>query len=269
MPSRRISLSMEGPPSEDGHVRVDAFLREIQATISALGELDRQLSGHGRGTTYYRIVDLRHSSPATVVLEACPTGRGDDYSNEIMPRFFSSVRAVTENTEPERVGVPFLEDIKQMVFPIGRGLSSLSLSMNGARIVLGEDIGRRIDALLAPEEFYPGWLRGMLEYINIHEGKNVFRIYPDIGAVRVTCTFPQELANAAVSAIGRFVEVRGTVASKALARYPHAIAATEIEVMPTEDELPTLADLGGMAPDITGGLSSEEFVERVRNERQS
>ena len=39
--------------------------------------------------------------------------------------------------------------------------------------------------------------------------------------------------------------------------------------MPTEDELPTLADLGGMAPDITGGLSSEEFVERVRNERQS
>ena len=91
MPSRRISLSMEGPPSEDGHVRVDAFLREIQATISALGELDRQLSGHGRGTTYYRIVDLRHSSPATVVLEACPTGRGDDYSNEIMPRFFSSV----------------------------------------------------------------------------------------------------------------------------------------------------------------------------------
>ena len=36
-------------------------------------------------------------------------------------------------------------------------------------------------------------------------------------------------------------------------------------MLPEDDELPSLLDLRGTAPDITGDLSSEEFVRRLRS----
>ena len=118
---------------------------------------------------------------------------------------------------------------------------------------------------LAPEEFSKGFIRGMLEYINIHQGKNVFRIYPDIGPVKISCHFSDKLMDAAITAVGKFVEVKGELKYKAVSQDPHEISVEEIEVMPEENALPSLYDLRGLVPNITGELTTEQFVRKIRD----
>jgi len=108
----------------------------------------------------------------------------------------------------------------------------------------------------------------VLEAINVHDGANVFRIFPDVGPSRVTCHFPSLLERDAVQAIRRFVEVTGILRYKAAADYPHEIEVRALEVLPLEEDLPSLEDLRGSAPDCTGHLLSEEFVRGLRDVAQ-
>jgi hypothetical protein len=106
----------------------------------------------------------------------------------------------------------------------------------------------------------------MLDQINVHLGANTFHIYPEVGARKVTCHFPSKLFDDAVSAVGRRVEISGTLHYRAGASFPHQISVTSIEAFPPEYELPDWDDLRGRAPNATGGLSSEAFVRELRNE---
>src|SRR5216683_101426 len=65
----RITLKLEGLPEEDGHVRLSDLLAELQALKDALDNVDRMVGQTNDTILYYRVIDLKHSSPATVVLE--------------------------------------------------------------------------------------------------------------------------------------------------------------------------------------------------------
>ena len=43
---------------------------------------------------------------------------------------------------------------------------------------------------------------------------------------------------------------------------------TFIEIYPPEDELPTIFDLRGIAPNATGDRKSEDFIRDLRNAEQ-
>jgi hypothetical protein len=73
------------------------------------------------------------------------------------------------------------------------------------------------------------------------------------------------LLDDAIYAVGRRVEVTGTMKYRQGASFPHAIAVTAIDSFPPDDELPDWDDLRGRAPDATGALSSEAFVRELRN----
>ena len=110
-----------------------------------------------------------------------------------------------------------------------------------------------------------GSIEGMLEQINLHDGANIFHIYPDVGPRKVTCHFPARLIDDAVAAVGRRVEIFGTLKYRAGASFPHQVSVTDIEAYPPEDELPDWDDIRGRAPDATGDLSSEAFVRELRD----
>lgn len=69
----------------------------------------------------------------------------------------------------------------------------------------------------------------------------------------------------ALFAVGRRVEVFGTLKYRRGASFPYQIDVTNIEAFPPEDELPDWNDLRGRAPGATGALSSEAFVRELRN----
>lgn len=117
---------------------------------------------------------------------------------------------------------------------------------------------------VGPDQLEVGSITGMLEAINLH---NTLRcnIYPIIGPKRVSCAFDDELKARVIEGLGRYVRVVGTMSYKQWSNYPHSINATEIEVLPHDADLPTLSDLRGLAPDATGEMSSEEFLDALRD----
>lgn len=121
------------------------------------------------------------------------------------------------------------------------------------------------DRALAVTEECEGSIEGMLEQINIHAGANTFHIYPEIGPRKLTCHFPSRLYDDAVSAVGRKVEVSGTLQYRARAEWPHTIAVKAIEAFPPDAYLPDWEDLRGRAPDAAGGVPSEVFVRELRD----
>lgn len=266
MPKYSVTLTLEGPVKRGGHLLVSDVVGELSSLIGTLKDIDRLTNPTGGISIFYEIVALKHSSPAQIVIQAQPLNPEYDVREKILNKFFMILKGVQESAEAiDYLGEEIIEGIGRMVSPVGKTLRSASIVTDGEQLDLRPQILLRIKQLLGPEETFPGFIRGMMEAINLHKGANVFRIYPDLGPQKVTCHFPSELETEAIKSIGHFVEVSGVLKYRKFARYPYEITVDRIEIFPDEESLPSLRDLHGKAPDATGEASSEEFVRRLRD----
>lgn len=260
MADYRITLQMEGYASDDGHVTLAVFQRQVEAFASAISRADTLASG-GKRSVRARVVDLTHSSPAAVTVEILPMKPDVDIRANVLGAF-GSLNALDTLGDRSR---PLLSAISKLSEPVGRRISSAKLTVGEETIELSQELRHRIEAILEAEESAWGSVDGRLEAINVHDGANVFYIYPVIGPTRVKCLFPSEVRETAVAAVDREARVSGTLKYKAYAQHPYEIEVEELEPLPFEDELPTLASLRGISPDATGGLPSEKFVRQLRD----
>jgi hypothetical protein len=262
----RITLIIEGLPEDDGRVRLAAFMSQLQSLSATIARLDREMN-NGRATTYFRIAELSYKSPINVVIEPQPLRPGPTYAGhlvvESLVRIAQTLEAEDENLSD--IDADVLDDIRALARPVGRTVKNATLVFNDHRLDLTPKLGLKIDRALAVDEESEGALEGMLDQINVHLGANTFHIYPEIGPRKVTCHFPPRLFDDAVSAVGRRVEVAGTLRYRAGASFPHQVGVAQIEVAPLDHEMPSWEDLRGRAPDATGALMSEAFVRELRD----
>lgn len=86
-------------------------------------------------------------------------------------------------------------------------------------------------------------------------------LYPIIDGEKISCHSSDIfLRTKLLEGIDRYVNIEGEF------DYHNSVQVTDIEIYPNEEELPTLFDLRGVAPNATGNLSSEDFVRKNRNE---
>jgi hypothetical protein len=142
----------------------------------------------------------------------------------------------------------------------------VSIATNSDKVEVEQSLESEIDTIVGPDEIVQGSVAGTLELINIHARVNTFRIYPIIGASKVDCHFRSDQLNNAIAGINHYVNVTGALRYKRRDKFPYAINDAEVEVYPEEQELPSIFDLKGVAPDATGSLKSEDFVRKLRDE---
>lgn len=260
----RIELIIEGLPEDDGRVRLSVFMSQLQNLNATLSKLDRD-SNEGRAGSVFEIAALSYSSPVRVVLEAKPIPSQRFTGNLIVDRLKHVASALVSGESLIGIDADLLEDIRALAKPVGKSVKNTTILFNGSALDLTPRIVQRVDEALAVEDECEGFVEGMLEQINIHQGANTFHIYPEVGPKKVTCNFPSRLFDDAVSAVGRRVEVFGTLKYRVAAPFPHQIAVTSLEAFPPDHELPNWEDLRGRAPDATGDLSSEVFVRELRD----
>lgn len=266
MAGRRISLIMEGSENEQGHLRFGVYLRQLQALSATLKQIDRIVTSQQKPTAYYRVVDLSHDSPATIVVEAVPFKPEYDRTDEITGRLFADFAAIKQQkTLPDDFDSKYLESFQALLEPLGKSISSATLQSDNQDIALNEVLKAQVDLLLAPRDYGQGSVQGVLEAINIHLAKNQFRIYPEIGPKVVECHFSETHKEEAITSVGRFVRVSGRMTYRSIDRFPYRIEVDALEQMPDEKDLPHFLDLLGAAPDATGDQSSEEFVRDLRD----
>jgi len=266
MEKNQIKVVIEGMPQDNGLVRIDAFINGLNSITKAVGRTDRIVSGKSTASFYLRITELSYKSPATVTMEAVPQDPDVDLRNQVISKFYDVYESIQKGALAEKeIESVLIEDMTEITNQIGNRINSINITMDEYDLTLTKEFKAKIDLAIAPEEKSSSFIRGMLEYINIHKNKNVFRIYPDIGPRKIICHFPEELREKAIEAIGQYVEVKGELKFRAVSKHPHEILVEEIEIFPPEEELPTLYELRGIAPDLTGELSSEQFVRKIRN----
>lgn len=273
MENKRIIIQIRGNPDDDERLRLYDFINQLDAIRTTLNHLEDELRTSESAPIQYRVVDLSHQSPATVVLEAVPGNKGQDVSSLVIDRFMETIKTIKAGrTMPDYLSTQDLEPFKRIGPPPAkrktaqRHLSLVTIKTNSDQVDVAESLEPDIEKIVGPDQIELGSVYGMLELINIHASVNTFRIYPIIGPRRIDCHFRKDQLHKAISGVGRYIQVHGELRYKHRDKFPYAMDAIEIDLLPDEDKLPSMLDLKGVAPNATGDLKSEDFVRRLRDE---
>jgi hypothetical protein len=249
----------------DENLTLDEFSRQIADFNSALSGMDQHLSNRNRSTVLYRVVDLKHSSPSEITLEAVGLEDSlEDNSSKVFSEFITAIEGLNAGRSYQNLPRNFLEPINRIAKATSNGLKEIRITSValGRAVFVTDRISGLLSDFLETEKITVGSVRGMIDRINVHAGANNFRIYPIIGASYIDCRFPTALKEKAKSAIERYVCVTGKLHYRVGCDHPYQIDVDEIETMPDESTLPTLSSFKGI---ITADKSTEELLEEERN----
>jgi len=265
MTVRRITVQLTGQDDDHGDVRFNEFIKQLDAIRHALSEVERVVARPR--SVYFRIAELHHDSPTTVVLEAVDRTKQAHFAVSVVEKFYQGVEWIQNRAEaPPELDYEALRAFQAMAARLGGSIVGMTIARNGDFVPLTQSFKANIDKILGPSEEEYGVVTGRLEQINLHAGKNSFTIYPTSDLPRVRCVFPQELREEAVQAVDKYVTVYGIVAYFETSIFPHQVRVRRIDIHEPSDSLPNLDKLRGIAPDATGERSSEEFVRTLRDD---
>jgi hypothetical protein len=266
MPDNRIRIIVEGAAKDNGDVRLSDFLKQLDAVRNALRQTERLLHEHSENSVYYRIVDASHASPLTMVLEgAVEEPAASQIPEEVVSKFLDCVVDIRERgVIPGNFDYPAAEAYRDIVTPKHKNITRLVIANGTRRVAVDEVYEHNIVTAIGPDEFADGSITGTLDTVRLHN-TTTFEIFPTIGPKKVACYFRPDLKEKVKSALESYVRVYGRLRYKHWDKFPYAIDASDLDVYPPEDQLPTMRELRGMAPDLTDGLSVEQFLEKVRH----
>lgn len=265
MQHNHIKIQIAGTESDSFDVRFDDFIKKMSAIKRALTETDRLISSEQ--SVYYRIVDLTHSSPAAVEIEIVPRDSRFDNSELIAETFYTGIRMIQEaHDAPPIFDGQALRAFRDLTPLPSEKITDLQIFRNGDSVSVHSTLTANIDSILGPDQYESGSVTGRMEAINIHAGQNVFTIYPTLEGYKLRCVFTTQLKELAVAAVNRNVTVYGRMKFKTRDTHPYEMSVKDIEVHSLVEELPTLGELRGVAPNATGGMRSEDFVRKIRDD---
>lgn len=261
---QRVKIQLTGANTDEQHVRFSDFLVQFTAIKNAFSNVERIISGNTRPSVYFRVVDLSHSSPAALTLEAHDAGIVQDLSTSVVGKFFSGLQSIRDDEDlPPEYDRSTLEAFKGIGATLRKHVTQIHLSNGQVSIDYNHDMVRRIDRLLGSEGVQAGSMSGRLDAINVHNNANKFYLYPALGPKKIVCHFPASMVADAISAIQKRIEVSGTFKYRQRDRFPYEIEVDSLRVFSLE--CPTLASLRGISPNATGDLDSVAFVREIRN----
>jgi hypothetical protein len=233
------------------------MLRDLDAGISgeAKGSLDWVVSGLGTGS---------------LVVELESRTRVDDRNvgPEVTTSFVNGLSQLEdEGRTPEYLSDAGMVRAQRLVKLVGKGgISGLSVAdpLREREIAITAKAAAHVDDLLLARRHAIGSVEGKLEMVSVH-GRPRFIVYSSLTHKAVTCQFDRErLLGAVKDALGKRVNVAGKVYSNGRGE-PLRVLVERIRVLKDASELPTIAEIRGIDPDFTGGLSTEDYVRSLRS----
>lgn len=270
MAENRISFSFISD-TPDGHVRLSDFIQQLESFKVALQKTERLISGESDSLVQYRVVGLRHNSPATVVVEAFSSSPDSVAPGKIVSTLIDSIKQIRATglrkpkPEPTHLDLPTLEAYRDLSGALEKSVSKVVIKNTKQRVTIDRDFREEVIKIIGPDKIIMGSLTGRLEKINLHNTTQ-FNMYPPIGPARVSCDFPPNLKQAVKDALDETVTVSGRLRYKKWYKFPYAVSVDRIRKHAPQDLVPSLNSLRGIFPDATGNVSSEEFVRKARDE---
>ena len=269
MDEKRIVFRMEGPGENGTRLEFSVFLEKLQHFNTLLKECVKRDGGED---IEFHVVNLRHSSPATV--EFVPVERGEQVSESGFSCFEKTMRQIQEGNIGD-FSESAINSIKQITKPHPEkiGHTTIGMTIGDREVIVYSSMqnlveyDRFFEGVDLEDETMIGTVDGKIEQVNIHGSTNTFRIYLAFpGTPYINCQFPKAMIKEVRDALGSFVSVSGECFYKRDKKFPYKIGVKKMEKFPDPEQLPSLMDLHGIAPDATGDKSSEQFVRDLRDE---
>ena len=267
MSANRLKVAIAAMYKEGGFVLAEDLVNELRNLIGIVDRLDREASG-GRSTMYLRVVDLSLDSPPTAVFEACLKADVEDVRENVMNQAVHLIRRVQEEEDfDERLDNQLLKFMEGFARPIGTSVASVQIEASRESGQATSALRDQLTRVTSPIGTYDGFMRGRLEWLNVHGDARKFRIYP-ADQPFLSCHFPERMYVEALAAVGKRVQVEGTLQYRLAAKHPHAMEVEKLTPLLPDSELPGFEDLRGIARDMTGDLLSEEFIREFRDSKE-
>jgi hypothetical protein len=265
MPEEYITIELEGSEQDGGDVRLGDFIEELSALRTALRRT-QQVVTKDNDPVSYRVAALSHSSPSRVTVAIVPrTPIHAEIPRKISRRFTSALRMVRRNHRYARGLDPeMLDSFKGLTSPLNKKLHTVKVYRDKEpEVRIDREFTRHLEQITMTEESERDEIVGRLEQLNIHN-KAQFHIYPVVGPQKILCQAPMSLRDKVSAFAGKRVAVDGWAHYRKDAPFPHAMKVIDIEPIPQDEELASLSDLQGLAPNATGGINPEDFVRELR-----
>ena len=263
----RLTVRMKGPVTARGDVRFEDFLKFLFDLLATLHATDRAVARSDEPTMDYRVRDLQHNSPATIVLEARPRERKIDLRKRVLQTFVSGVNGVLKGGMPIGFKPGLLLDFQDLAKHLnGRRLREASFEHATITAKVTTAFKEQIEQIVGPDRHEHGTVSGKLDIVNAHQAQRFFWLYPAGSTERIRCYFPPTLMGRVGEAIERHITVSGRLRFKATMLQPYAVSVSDIDIHERDDDLPSLRNLRGLTKDATPAPElSEQFVRRQRD----
>ena len=265
MPSGKFKITLKGEDADDS-IRLSDLIDQLNAFKSTLNQIDASISGKKSPTLYYRVISITMNSPATFVVEAVGKQKSDiAHGRRVVSKLSRDLKSVIAGKRPKETDLDLLESYGALVQPMRKHLAQVSLQFDNVPVELPRNLGMTVEEILGPDQVELGSVIGSLDMIDVHNRKNQFKVYPVVGPASIKCQFTEGMLGQAVDGIKRFVRISGELHFKKTEKFPHLIKVSKIEILPERSDAAPLSGLRGIAAGALRGMSSMEYVEKVRN----
>ncbi len=249
-----------------GNISLDSFITVINNSFEILKDLDIAISEQPQGSLDWMITSL-HVGSLGIEVQSKPRDPARDYGTQVSNRYLDGIGIIhDEGITPPYFSDKSLKLLRTVAKSLkGNGADALQITdpTRDKSAELNAQIEKTATQLMGSRYESFGSVEGTLEMISIHR-KPRFNVYHAISLRAVQCTLPDELRAKATSALGRRVTASGLI-SYNVKDEPRSIKLEEMQVIPKEEELPTIEKFIGSDPSFTGELSTGEYIRSIRS----
>ncbi len=263
---RTITIQLLGGASSGDDLRLDDFLEELETVRTALRETERLVSSK-EPSLYFKIKRLQKNSPALVELEATTDVHDErakpQFASYVVRSFTTNLRLISKKKLPRTIDMPALASYRELTLPIEKRQLEVRIQAGNHSVLINRNFRNVLEAMIGHDEMSYGSVSGKIEAINLHK-KNRFWLYPTVGGKRVRGKFRGKDKKRFKAGVDEYVTVYGRLRYKTWDKFPYAIFADDIQIHDTS--APTLSELKGVCPEATGDLTTQEYVDRLRDD---
>jgi hypothetical protein len=259
----KLALTVKGTL---GAISLESFVTIINNSFDILKDLDSVISRQPRGSLDW-VIDRVFADSIGIEIESKARDPKIDCGVQVAEVYSDGIEIIRS----EGITPPYFSDYcLRRVWEVAKVLRG-----DGANALEIRDLIRhtstRLDAQIATTasqlmgysyKSY-GSVEGTIEMISIHKPPR-FNVYHSIGLQAVRCNLREEDVERVRDNLGRRVVVSGLVSYNAKDE-PKSIVVEELEVIPSEDELPTIDQFIGSDPNYTGDMTTEEYIRSIRS----
>jgi hypothetical protein len=241
-------------------------VKAFAAQISAIARTLDAVKARNAARVQFEVVNITRNSPYTMTVREIPDPKAPTFSavsalrKDLAAMAKAPVAKVAMAVQDDENRWDVVETYSEII------AAPQVLSISIGRRKIGREFIAKLKESILPNERAWGEVTGTLDAVDLH-GKTVFWVFPKIGPKKVRCRAPLNTSIRAkvASSIEHYVSVYGELHYRAGDPFPFAIEKiSDIEIH-DPSRAPRLFDLRGIAPDLTGDKTVDEYLADARS----